>query len=318
MKPIGIITTSRSDWGLLNKIAEQLTEFSLIKEVRASGDRPGDIARTIGLNFIHHADFSPRPSMVICLGDRHDLFPIVTCAFLHKIPIAHLHGGEKTAGSYDDIWRTGISSMASLHFPATEQAARNLAHMGIIDNVHMVGALGVDGLKKRNWQPFGSGTGNRKVLLMLYPETRGNLHAGFIADLRTVLSRHMGKDVISIGSQPDVESKEYESRVSMARDEFLSLLSQCEFVIGNSSAGIIEAPALGVPTINIGARQLGREMAPSIIHAEANIQSVQLAFNRLYSGKFQDLMLSNYECRYKGKGVAKKIVKIVKSYINRI
>jgi UDP-N-acetylglucosamine 2-epimerase len=125
----------------------------------------------------------------------------------------------------------------------------------------------------------------------------------------------MGKTIISIGSQPDVGSSGFQSWVNLPRDEFLGLMSQCEFVIGNSSAGIIEAPALGVPTINIGARQLGREMAPSIIQAEATIQSVGLAFNRLYSGKFQDLMESDYECPYKGKGVAKKIVKIVKSFI---
>ena len=178
---IGILSTSRSDWGLLLPVKKALeamnVETRVYGPVRAEGDVPSDIARTMGLNMIEHASFQPRPRLVLCLGDRHELFSIVTCAFLNGIPIAHMHGGEKTAGSYDDIWRTGISTMATIHFPATELSLKRLMDIGIKDNLHMVGAIGADGLKKRKRQ-----TNNSEALLMLYPQTRGEyINPAFMA-----------------------------------------------------------------------------------------------------------------------------------------
>lgn len=310
MLDIGIISTSRGDRGLLEKLEDALIDgfdvdvkFLDFSGCRAEGDSAAAIARTMGLQFIQHAEFYPRPELVVCLGDRHDLFPVVVCAFLNKIPIAHLHGGEKTAGSYDDIWRTGISMMASLHFPATSRADANLAHMGITKNVYMVGALGVDGLKKRKIQPR-----NNKVILMLYPETgpEAKLDPRLANDILDLLVRRK-KSVMSIGSSPDVGYRGFGVGKAMSRPEFLECLADAEFIIGNSSAGIIEAPALGVPTINIGSRQAGREQAPSIIQANATITSVKAALDRLE--EHRNLMYSNYSMPYAGINVAKRIAR---------
>ena len=115
-------------------------------------------------------------------------------------------------------------------------------------------------------------------------------------------------EILSVLSEP----------ISLDRYKFLELLKKSDAIIGNSSASVIEAPCIGIPSILIGDRQKGRLMADSIIQAEPTKESIQAAFDKLYSKEFQDLMKTDYYMPYKGENVAEKMLAIIRERLPNI
>lgn len=207
--------------------------------------------------------------LVILLGDRFEIFAAAITAYIHRIPIAHLHGGELTIGSIDDGFRHSITKMSALHFVAAEEYHNRVIQLGEQpDTVFNVGALGTQGLKLY--------TGERKGVIVIYHPVENEA----MSDLLTALGEVKGEDTYYI--TPNADAGRYEatkgllvvtdgrctSYTSYPRPQFIELLSKARFIIGNSSAGIIEAPALGTPTINIGRRQEGRLRASSVLDCD--------------------------------------------------
>lgn len=343
-----LVTGSRADWGLLQPLAKLMHkdkgidlqlivtgshlshEFGYTKndidlpiseeiECVLSSDTAVGISKAFGLAVISFGEAYKRlnPDAVLVLGDRWEILACAVAAHIAKIPIIHVHGGEVTEGAYDDAFRHSITKMSQLHFAAADDYRNRIIQIGENpDSVFNVGSLGCDGLSKRR------GHTENFALFVCHPETlvpeplvddlldiTNILHYICILPNNDVGQYEIYKRYYRTWFAP---TQDVELRPHIERSEFIDLLGRCKLILGNSSCGIIEAPALGVPTINIGDRQKGRLMADSIIQAEPTKESIRKAFDRLYSKEFQDLMKSDYRIYYKGGNVAEKILEIIK------
>ncbi len=232
-----------------------------------------------------------RPDWVVVLGDRIEAFAAAAAASVAGIPLAHVHGGDRAEGIADEAMRHAITKLAHLHFAATEQSAERIRRMGERpDSVHVVGSPAVDGLAAlapaddRTWQALGS----PEVVLLMHPIGRHaeEEEAAATAAIEGALEA-VGGNVLCLAPNRDpgragiVRAIEAAAtahgRVSamehMPRERFVALLRRLAgsegvpggVLVGNSSAGLIEAAVLGVPTVNIGARQTGRERAGNVV-----------------------------------------------------
>ncbi len=261
-------------------------------EMLLSSDTPVGVVKSMGLGTIGFADALDRlkPDMLVVLGDRFEALAVVQAALVMRIPVAHLHGGEITEGAYDDAIRHAITKMASLHFTAAEPYRQRVIQMGEApESVFNVGAVGLDHLLRgvpmsldalseslgfSLREPYFLVTYHPVTLAEEDPETsfRAMLAAldqfpGHQVILTYPNADNGGRTIIPIledyaRSQPD----RVVAIPSLGFRRYLSALSRASAMIGNSSSGIIEAPAFGVPTVNIGARQLGRLAAESVLH----------------------------------------------------
>ena len=338
---ICIITGSRADWGLLAKVARVVAnDDSLILTVVATGqhfckdygstythidyphikilssprnDTRRGISDAMGDGFKKFGKLfnSYRPDCVVVLGDRWEIFVPVVTAYMYGIPVAHIHGGETTYNAYDDGFRHAITKFSTLHFPAHKKYAQRIKCMGESPlSVFSCGCIGVDGLKPVR------GKGSHYVVIV-HPTT---LDA---EDYSPLFERLCEIDAKKYVIHPNLDATTLSFRNalmkfaakdktvvyvrSLRRDDFIDLLATAQAIVGNSSSGVIEAPTLRTPTINIGDRQKGREMASSIIHAGADRLAIERAFRVLESKKFKNVMKYSKPA-YKGNNVAEKIV----------
>jgi len=215
------------------------------------------------------------------LGDRYEAFAAAAAAHLLGIPIAHLHGGESTGGAVDDRLRHAISQLSSWHFTAAEPYRQRVIAMGHPpERVCTVGPMVLDGLlaaPPASRSAFETATGfrfgHRNLLITYHPETllpdRGV--AGFEALLAAleqvpcqVLFTHPNADAGSEQLLPRLQAfvQRHPDRSmmlpSLGQQRYLAALQLFEAMAGNSSSGVIEAPLLGMPVLNIGGRQAGR------------------------------------------------------------
>lgn len=242
-----------------------------------------------------------RPDTAVILGDRFEALAAAQAAVLTAVPVTHLHGGETSRGAVDDSMRHAITKLASLHLCATDEARRRIIQMGEQpDSVITVGAPGVyNALKmpKMSESELRESLGGfdidpeRTLLVTYHPET--NDHAVTPAQrfeaLLQALDRFPGCNIILTGANNDAGAAgirslaaEYAAanpmRVlaveSLGARRYLSAMARCAAVVGNSSSGIIEAPSMHIPTVDIGGRQAGRQCADSVIHCAAGADDI--------------------------------------------
>ena len=354
---IGIVTTSRADYGLLEPLIRKVWHdedvglclfvsgshlshthghtvdnigFPISEEIEIilSSDTPTGICKSFGLAVIGFGDAFERQEIDHCilLGDRYEMLAAGIAAHINRISCSHIHGGELTSGAYDNSFRHSITKMSQLHFVVTETYRKRVIQLGEHpDTVFNVGALGTQGLKRRYEQPK-----NGQVIVLYHSET---LHPNSIVDFRNLVKAIDDRyELLPIFIKPNADYKSstvndivdekalyWPVFLSLHREDFLKRLSNSDAIIGNSSSGIIEAPALGVPTINIGRRQEGRLRASSIIDVpEPTMGNIEKAFDTLYSKEFQ-AGLSDIKAPYgKGENVAGKILDIIKERAGNI
>ncbi|HIE13250.1 MAG TPA: UDP-N-acetylglucosamine 2-epimerase (hydrolyzing) [Desulfotomaculum sp.] len=274
---------------------EEITEAGLpLAEVVnnfALEDEPKALTCFVGELVVEFADLLARwsPDLMLLLGDRYELLAPATAAVITRIPIAHISGGESTEGLIDEQVRHAVSKMAHLHFVSTVEYGYNLRRMGEEAwRIHVVGAPGIENIFRGElmepeelFQVFGIDV-NRKTLLVTYhPETLmpdGNT-AAQVRALTAALREF--PDYQQVITYPGMEVgfgeilrvwEEYVAANANARlfpslgsRGYLGVMKYAAAVVGNSSSGIIEAPSLRVPTVNIGDRQKGRLRAASVI-----------------------------------------------------
>lgn len=343
-KKIVVITGSRAEWGLLQNLIHKLLiyfdvklvvtgshidrnlgdtvesiEFSIAEkiEINLANDSAISISKSMGLALISFCEMYERikPDGVLVLGDRHEIFAACSSAYIANIPIFHIHGGEETKGSYDNAFRHSITHMSYCHFVAHREYRKRVCSLiGNMNNVFNVGALGCEDLKKRD---NNLDSDNRQyIVFAYYPETKGDKNYLNIWNRinHKVMKYYKADRIIYISPNYDVGclDEKFNFVNFYTRNQFLRKLIEADCIIGNSSAGIIEAPILGVPTINVGVRQDGRLMADSIIQADSNNNSIDKAFGKLWSEEFQNLMKSDYVVYYKVDNVSSRIVDIMK------
>jgi len=252
-----------------------------------------------------------QPDCVLLLGDRYEILAAAQSALLMNIPIAHIHGGEVTEGAVDEAIRHAITKMATLHFTAAEPYRQRVIQMGEQpDRVFNVGAPGLDvintmpRLTKEALEKELNLNFNRPVCLVTYhPVTWGD-DSGLQAlnDLFLALESFSEATVIWTGANADAQGQQINALVeqwiagsalaakfvtSLGSQRYLSLMAIADVVIGNSSSGIIEAPATGTSTVNIGTRQQGRLRSPSVIDCHDDKESMIEAIQTALSPEFQ-------------------------------
>ena len=282
-------------------------------EMLLSADTPSSISKSTGLGLIGFADafYELNPDIVIVLGDRYEVLSASLAAMFENIPIAHIHGGETTAGAFDEAIRHSITKMSWWHFVAADEYEKRVIQLGEIPGrVFNVGGLGVDAIKKTNLLSkdelmikTGIKFGKKNLLITYHPVTLENKTSKQdFKSLLDVLSKI--KDIYLIFTMPNADtdgrvikkmindfvfnqSERSISFTSMGSLNYLSTLQYVDGVVGNSSSGLAEAPTFKIGTINIGDRQKGRLKAESIIDCEPTKKSIKLAIDKLYGRKFQ-------------------------------
>lgn len=312
-------------------------------EILLSSDTPASIAKTMGLAMIGMADVLPRlnPDLIVILGDRYEMLSIASAATIFKIPIAHLHGGEITEGAYDDAIRHSITKMSHLHFTSTEEYRKRVIQMGENpENVFNVGAIGLDNIrdlkllskeeleadldikfKKYNYQ------------VTFHPETLSNLSsAEQFLNLLNVVEKQEDSFFIFTKANADTDGRIINQMIddfvkkhpniaktfsSLGTLRFLSVVKVCDAIVGNSSSGILEAPSLFTPTINIGDRQKGRAQALSIINVDNSEKGISAGFESVKK-IITENKLSQVKNPYDNGGAAKEILnKIIEHKITK-
>lgn len=271
-----------------------------------SGDTPRAITEATGRIISGAAGIFEAccPDIVLVLGDRYEILGIATAAALTEVPIAHIHGGEATLGAIDDSLRNAITKLSSLHFACTELYRKRIIQMGEApDRVFNVGAPGVELLMNTPraglaevWEFLGRELRKPFVLVTYHPETAGNPEPAMdVAELLAALDGCGAKGILFTGVNADARHNEVDAAIrafveanndravfvgNMGQRLYWSAMAHCAAVVGNSSRGIIEAPSLAVPTVNVGARQEGRLRADSVIDCAPERDEVLRALDR--------------------------------------
>ena len=282
--------------------------FSIDRRIEnlLSSDTPVGTTKSMGLGLIGFADAYAelKPDIVLVLGDRFETFVAATAALIAIIPIIHLHGGELTEGAFDDALRHSITKMSHFHFVATSEYRDRVIKLGEHPSrVHHVGSLGVEAIHKLSLidkpsieQQLNITFLKHSLLVTFHPETLSQ--ASPIDQLRELfMAFDKLSDTTLIFTLPNADTSgraliaavnEYcvtrpyaYSFASLGQLRYLSLMKHVDAVVGNSSSGLIEAPALKKPSINIGNRQKGRLRAPSVIDCEPSLDSITKALDQL-------------------------------------
>ena len=219
-----------------------------------------------------------KPDCVLVLGDRIEVLAAASAASIGGIQLAHIHGGDRAEGVADEAIRHAVSKLAHIHFPATAQSKKRLIKMGE-DPKHIcqVGSPAMDGLQQVRPAPD-----SPELVIMQHPVGgTDQQEAKWMRDTlratkpytRLVLLPNLdpGRD----GICKAIDAQRVITTEHLPRETFLSILNSAKAIVGNSSAGLIEAAALRVPCVNIGPRQAGREKPKNVVscgYGQANIQ----------------------------------------------
>ncbi len=323
-----LVTTTRADWGILSPLARALDAHPDISLTVAAGNmhlspcygHTIDAILAEGLSRVETlptrevdssaasrtaiaADTatamaslieSVHPDAVVLLGDRYEILGAATAALIAGVPIVHLHGGEISEGAIDDSVRHAVSKMASLHLPATAEAALRLISMGEEpQRVIRTGAIGVENALTVPVMPIGELRDSldgfdldpqRTLLVTFHPVTRHPDGLSTISQIDALLgaiddvpecnaiitfpNNDTGSDDIIRRLEAFAAGRPGRIKLvrSLGRVRYLSAMHHARAVVGNTSSGLLEAPSTPADTIDIGPRQQGRERAVSVLH----------------------------------------------------
>lgn len=371
IRKVCVITATRAEYGLLKCLLDDLhfdldielqlivtgthlsPEFAftvkqieedqlpIVKKIEMllSSDSPIGVSKSMGLAQISFAEAFDElcPDLVLVLGDRYELLPIVSTANIARIPVAHLNGGEITEGAIDDNIRHSITKLSAIHFTALDEYAKRVIQMGEEPSkVFNVGDIGLDYIKRNQLlskpeleESIGRKLLSKNLIITYHPETIESLNSiklGFnhllnevdkLEDTLLIFTKanaDVGGRIINQLIDDYVSREEHKSVAfsSMGQLRYLSTLQYVDAVVGNSSSGICEAPSFKVPTINIGNRQKGRVRTLSILDVDLNSESLARAFKKIYSSEFLE-NISSMQNPYGNGESSKKIIDILKN-----
>ena len=323
MRKICFVTGTRAEYGLLSRLMRLVKEDKDLqlqviatnmhlmpeygetyKEIEKDGftidkkvymHKPSDDAHGIissmaeEMQGMNDALSELKPDILVLLGDRYEILVAAQVALIHRIPIAHIHGGEVTEGAFDDAIRHSVTKMSSLHFTSCEEYRHRVIQMGEQPSrVFDVGSLGVENIKavplmtKDELEAsLDFKIDTQTILVTYHPVTLGGDPAKDIRefldaldqlkDLKVIFTMpnsDTGRDAIALAVENYVEkhSNRAKAYTSLGLKRYLSTLQFVKAAVGNSSSGIIEVPSFGIPTLNIGDRQKGRLASKSVVN----------------------------------------------------
>ncbi len=305
-------------------------------------DTKSDMAYSTGVaieafsNYFAHTKID----LLLVLGDRYEILAAAVAAHLMGIPIAHISGGDITEGAVDDAIRHCITKMSFLHFPGCEQSRQRIIQMGESpDRVFNVGEIGVE-----NCLNAEKLTRNELAEEIKFPQINGKYAVvtfhpvtlesdTALAQVRELISAMDElKDLAYIITMANADSggrainNEWQDAVkhrknwfltcSLGMKKYLSAVKYSAVVIGNSSSGLIEAPALKVPTVNIGDRQKGRMLAKSVVCCKPLKQDIIEAVQKATSAEFKN-NIRLFDLPFGDGTASKQIVEIILSMFDK-
>lgn len=327
------------EFGLTYQIIEK-DDFIINEKVEMllSSDTPVGIAKSIGLGVIGFADALDRlkPDIMAVLGDRYEILAAVQAATIARIPVAHMHGGERTEGLIDEVIRHSITKMSLFHFTATEEYRMRVIQMGEQpERVFNVGAIGLDNINKLKLLSLEELEKSidfkfRKInfLVTYHPVTLSHIDPSeAVCELVHALENYKDVGIIFTQANSDTDGRiineilnkyvekntNYMIMVNtLGQVRYLTAIKYVNVVIGNSSSGLIEAPAFRTPTVNIGDRQRGRIKGESVIDCDENVESIIKAIDKALSDSFRR-KIKTIDSPYGKENVSSKIVHILKN-----
>lgn len=291
------------------------------------------------ISFGHFFDKN-RQDLLIVLGDRYETMAVCIAAMNAQVPIAHIHGGEVTEGAIDDAIRHSITKMSYLHFTSTETYRRRVIQLGEHpDRVFSVGALGVENILSQNLlvkseleESIHFELGEKYCLVTFHPVTLEE-DSGIrqLEELLRAMDEMTEYHYLITKANADAGGREINKCLeefaalrkkkiylteSLGMIRYLSAMKYCAMVLGNSSSGILEAPAMRVPTVNIGDRQRGRIHADSIINCEPCCRSIKEAMRRAEEPEFRECVRKQVQS-FGGGDTSRHIAGRIKEYLLR-
>lgn len=376
MKKVCVITGARSEYGLLRWVIdgidkdedlqlqlvvtgghlspEQGLTYQAIEEdgyhidekveMLLSSETSVGISKSMGLCSIGMTDAFNRlkPDMIVVLGDRYELLPIVGTALVMRIPVAHISGGDITVGAIDNEVRNAVTMMSALHFPGTEEsAARIRAMRQSPDNIYVTGETNLDNFrnltllsKKELALSLGIDENKKWILFTYHPVTKESLDDN-MKSLQNILKviDELGDDFeVLIGkANTDLYGNEINQYLgkyvstkncchlfaSLGQLRYTSILQHLYCMIGNSSSGIYETGFWKLPTINVGDRQKGRFTTSNIINVGTSYSEIKNAFNYMDTDNYREKMKMIVNPYGDGKA-SERIVKYIKKFFYEV
>lgn len=360
---IAILTSSRADFGFYKPLIKELKKYKNVKiklvvfgthlshkhgytvtyikeqgykvykeiDTLIKGDSPEIISKTIAKVHQKFASFWNENifDLIICLGDRYEMFAAVSASVPFNIPVAHISGGEETLGAIDTIYRHSLSLMAKYHFTNTKKNALRVAQIiGSNQHIYHTGSLAIDNIKETKLLSKAQFKTKFKfdisvpfILFTFHPETvdfkKNNIYAKTIEALLLKINVSVlvtmpnadtaGSEIRKVINKAAKINKLIHVVESLGSEGYYTALQNCLFVLGNSSSGIVEAASFAKYVINIGNRQKGREKGNNVIDVVMDEKKIITAMQSLQ--KLPKLSNKNI---YGNGDAAKKITTIIK------
>ena len=372
MKSICFVTSSRADFGSINLLINEVIKLKKIKKVyliitgshtdnlfgssaeikvnkkiiikkikiKVQNKDSFSVAKSFSESLKEYSKILKKisPESIVVLGDRYEMLSAALSAYILKINIIHLAGGEKTIGSLDDGFRNCITKLANLHFPVANEYKRRIIQMG--ENKKTIFNYGglhfekikktlyltkIDIEKKLNFKFL-----KKNILLTYHPDTIDEKNT--IKNLEIILKSLKNlKNTLVLITSPNSDAKgvvmirliksfikknslsHFKFYKSLGSQNYLSILKFLNGVIGNSSSGISEAPYFGIKTLNLGDRQTGRILMPSIINCTISEKNIKNELKKLLFDKKITKQKKNYFF-YGNGNTSKKIAKKISNF----
>ncbi|HEY5590803.1 MAG TPA: UDP-N-acetylglucosamine 2-epimerase [Paludibacter sp.] len=341
MKRIAILTSSRADYGIylpllnalkddpyfdlkiiafgthlspfhgytLNQIIKDRFEVPYQIESMLAGDSPNAISTAMALTALKFADFwrdhQHDFDLVFCLGDRYEMFAAISSGIPFNIRFAHLHGGERTLGAIDNIFRHAISLASKYHFVSCEAHAKRVSELNESDkNIFNIGSLSLDNLKtlqtfskEEFFTRFGVDLNPPTILVTVHPETVSpEENSAYAAELAKTLLGLENYQVLITLPNADTNGSVIRSRFmqlpaesnqriscfeNLGSQGYFTAMKYCAFLLGNTSSGIIEAASFRKWVINLGNRQKGRQQSENSINIPFKEEKILQMINKI-------------------------------------
>jgi GDP/UDP-N,N'-diacetylbacillosamine 2-epimerase (hydrolysing) len=314
--------------------------YDIIKlETLLSSDKLSGRCKSVGIQIMGLTDIVSRekPDWLLVLGDREESITTAIVGTYLNIPVAHLCGGDRVVGNIDDSIRHAVTKLAHLHFPTTKENGERIIKMGEEPwRVHVVGNPALDSIRKQPYLGLDYingklGTNIKEnepfILLIKHPLSSEVELAEKQMEITMEAISELGYKTIVIYPNSDAGNygmiqviKKYEKKFdfikafeTLPRDIFVNLQRKTALLLGNSSAGILEAPFLGLPVVNIGSRQKQRQHSENIIFVPHDKEKIKEAINKVINDKEFIRICKNCSNPYGDGYSSKRIVDIILS-----
>ena len=283
-----------------------------------------------------------QPDLLVILGDRYEMLATASAALILRIPIAHIAGGAISQGAYDESIRHAITKMSHIHLTETERYRKRVIQLGENpEHVIYTGAIGVYNIMHTQYinreqleRELNLTLSDRLILATFHPATLDEMPPQQqCKNLLAALDRHPDYQTIFTYPNNDSEGRiiiqliesyrrRHPERVavfpSLGMRRYLSMLHCATAVVGNSSSGIVEVPSIGIPTLDIGIRQMGRTAAPSVLHCGVSEEEIVDGLETVLSSSFRMIAKSAENPYYLPDTLEKMVDAIVNTPLDNI